>query len=169
MDTEPSGASAEHLLSLAKSELRFVSRLPAASHSELESLLFFHPDQERVSRGILESVEKYGLPRIHSDGDFLRVTVGDSMEVQSLYAIVETKENSKLVGIMIYSRVDQETLVLLHIATAHDYSSSGKHSGAMLTVRFVTELRQAAQRIKGVKSILVMYGLGAPKKIPVRE
>jgi len=149
-------------------DINFASRLPAAHRAELEALLFFHPRQSRVFPGIVESVEKYGHPRIVEEAGYLRVSVGESAEVQNLYALVRRREKAELAGALVYTRADRETLVLLHIAVKDEYSLSGRHSHQMLTMKLLAKLQEIALQIKGVRFLVVVYGKGLMKKMPVR-
>lgn len=162
-------SASEHELAARKSvdTISFSSRLPSAYLPDLESLMFFHPQQRRVSKDIVESIEKYGVPRIVAEGDFLRVCLGESFGVQNLYAIIEDGERRELVGVLIYTRVETETVVVLHIAVKEEYSLSGSHCREMLAMRLLARLREAARQIRGVRSIVLAYGPGAVQKIPV--
>lgn len=150
-------------------DLVFTSRLPVEFREELETLLFFHPRQTTFYPDIVGSVERYGSPNIAEDGGFLRLRVGESSDIQSLYAVANSGDQRQLLGVMVYLRIDVETILLLHMAVKEQYCSAGNHSDELLTLRLISELRGIARRLKGVRSILVTYG-GHPahQKIPVR-
>lgn len=59
---------------------------------------------------------------------------------------------------MIYSRVDDGNIVLLHIGVTDQYSSQGIHSDKFLVPMFIHRLRNIAKVIKDVKMITLMYG-----------
>jgi len=148
--------------------LVFSSRLAASYRAELESLLFFNAHQQDLSPHIVELVEKYGAPRIVETSGVLRLAVGESLDVQSLYALAENGENRDLVGALIYTRSDPETLLLLHIAVKEDYAAAGQRARELLTLRLLTKLREIARQLKGVRSISVLYAPGVTRGIPVR-
>jgi hypothetical protein len=148
--------------------LLFSSRLAASYRGELESLLFFNPHQQVLSPHIVELVEKYGAPRIVEQGGCLRLGVGEALDVQSLYALAENGESSDLVGALIYTRSDPETLLLLHIAVKEDYAAAGQRARELVTLRLMAKLREIARQLKGVRSISVLYAPGVTRGIPVR-
>jgi hypothetical protein len=136
----------------------FTSKLPVDYRDDLEKLLFFNAQQDRVKAGIVESVEKYGVPRIIADGEQLRVSVGKWGEVQTLFALAWHDMRWSLIGVMIYAREDHENLVLLHIGVSEDYASAGANADQMLLLRFICTLRDVARSIRGIRSVKIIYG-----------
>lgn len=61
---------------------------------------------------------------------------------------------------MVYMRTNPENIVLLHIAVKEDYSRTGIYGDEMLVLRFMTQLRGIARRIKGICSITLKYSSG---------
>jgi len=59
---------------------------------------------------------------------------------------------------MVYFRTEVETILLLHVAVKEQYCSTGNHSNELVALRMISELREIARRLKGVRSILVTYG-----------
>lgn len=149
------------------SEIIFASRLPAACREELESLMFFHPGQIQVSGAIDEAIEEYGVPQIADDGDYLRLRVGETFEVQNLFALVGNGDQTDLAGVAVYLRTDIETIVLLHIAVKEEYSFAGSRPREMVTMRMLAKLREIARQIKGVRHIVVLYGNGGRRRLEV--
>ena len=79
------------------SALAFTSVLYCAQRDELESLLFFNPNQRRVRPAIQHAVERYGQPRIAEDGGRLRVRVEGLPGVQSIFALNRSSLDRKSV------------------------------------------------------------------------
>jgi hypothetical protein len=134
--------------------LRYTSTLQPEYGDELERLMFFNPGQQTAMAAIVDSVETFGTPSVYSDGGRLRVKVEKLEEVQTLFAL----DGDTLVGVLVYSRVTVERLVVIHIAVDQDYSASGKFAQNMLVMRTLELLRNSARGIKGVESIRMMYG-----------
>jgi hypothetical protein len=132
--------------------LQYTSILNAEYNSALEELMFFNPGQENALSAILDSIDTFGPPSVYIDRERLRVKVEKLDEVQTLFALDE----SKLVGVMIYSRVLAECLSVIHIAVNEDYSSTGKYAHNMLVMRMLDLIRNNARRIKGIKTLRVI-------------
>jgi len=149
-------------------EIFFSSVLKTDYYRDLQSLLFFNPQQEKVKFNIIESLEKFGQPEIVVDADFLHVKVGSFRDVQTLFAFDNRNEGEKpeLAGVIIYVRVNEENMIVLHIAVREEYSVVGNYCDEMLVMRFITKLRDVGRRIKDVRSIVFLYDEFAPR-IPV--
>ena len=147
--------------------LQFTSVHGAKHRRELEELLFRNPRQHVVRAAIVEGIEKYGVPKIVVEHDRLRVKLESSCEVQTLFAVAASLFRSRLAGVIIYTRLDPETILLLHMAVSADYSSNGRHRKQMLALRFVEHLRAIAAQIKGVRRVRVMLGQGRVRDFAV--
>ncbi len=140
--------------------IQFTSILSIKYREDLERLLFFNPQQKKALPGIYRSINTYGLPGIVEEKERLRVSVEGLPESQTLFALVRQGDETILAGVMVYSRVSVETIVLLHIAVLEDYSRTGKYADQMLVLRLTTQLREIAKKIKGVQSITLQYASG---------
>jgi hypothetical protein len=78
--------------------LVFSSTLSADQRNELESLMFFHPEQGQLSSRINASVLTYGFPKIVNEGGNLRIGI-DGHEVQTLYAFADRGATKDLAGV----------------------------------------------------------------------
>ena len=145
----------------------FTSRLPRSYRAELGSLMFFNPQQHHVKLGIVESIERYGIPKIVENGDHLNIRTDKFIEVQALFALEGKPDDANLIGVLVYVRINSESMVVLHIGVKEEYSVFGIHSNEMLTMKLLVRLREIARQIKGVRSIAVIYGKGIIRKIPV--
>ncbi len=143
-----------------KARIGFTSSLTSEYLEDLEKLLFFNPQQKKALKGIHHSIREYGVPRISLNNGWLRVKVEELPEVQTLYALADSKERPKLAGVMVYSRVDPATIAVLHIAVKEEYSRFGARADAMLVPKFLERLRQIAKMLKGVQSIQLKYASG---------
>ena len=141
-------------------QIRFSSILGTDYRSELEELMFFNPQQNKALTGISHAISEYGVPVIVEDNGRLRISVEGLPESQTLFALDDSSEKPILAGVMVYMRTDPENLVLLHIAVHEDYSRAGIYGDEMLVWRFMTQLRDIAKRIKGIRSITLKYSSG---------
>ena len=133
---------------------RYTSTLEPGYSNELEQLLFFNPGQHSAHSAIVDSIEMFGEPFVENDGERLRVNVRKLDEAQTLFAF----DGDILAGLLVYSRVSHERLVVIHIAVSEDYSSYGKFANKLLVIRMSQQLRESARRIKGIETIRIMYG-----------
>ncbi len=140
--------------------IRFTSVLGLEYREDLEELLFFNPQQRKALTGINHSIAEYGVPNVVETAGRLRISVEGLPESQTLFALDYSEEIPILAGVMVYMRTDPENLVLLHIAVKEDYSRSGIYGDEMLVLRFMTQLRDIARRIKGVRAITLKYSSG---------
>jgi hypothetical protein len=143
----------------------FTSILKPDYSKELEQLMFFNPGQQTALSAIVDSIEMYGEPIIYNDGERLRLKVKKFDEVQILFAL----DGNILAGVLLYSRVSIERLVVIHIAVDEDYSSQGKFAKKILVMRMSQQLRESARRIKGIETIRMMYGVNRTRDYLVKR
>ena len=140
-----------------KARIGFSSVLGTDYMEDLEMLLFFNPQQGRTLSAINDSIKDYGIPHIYVEEGHLRVGLKDLPGTQTLFALEDTLDRPELVGVMVFHRVDVETIVLLHIAVRQEYSRYGSRADAGLVSRMIAELRGVARKLKGVRSIQLTY------------
>jgi hypothetical protein len=134
----------------------FTSRIAAEHRATLEELLFFNACQERVARGIVDAIDKYGPPEILVDGEWLRVKVAGLPDVQSLFVVEQA--TGRPIGAAIYTRADLEHVTVLHIGLAEEYCAGGERESVNMLLRLVKEIRRSSKRVKGVRRLSVHYG-----------
>ncbi len=137
--------------------MRITSRLGVEYHDDLEDLLFFNPCQSRVRSRIAQAVEQFGLPAIREDGDLLRIELEHLGECQTLYAIDEQDEGEVLAGVIVFFRVPEDTLLLLHVAIGSDYAAGGDRSTEQLSLQLIRVLENVASCIRGVRRVAFQY------------
>ena len=142
------------------SQITFTSVLGRRHRRELERLLFLNPRQHRVRSAILEAVEKYGIPKVVEDQGRLRVSLDSGRDVQTLFAIGHTALRSRLAGVMVYTRLQTEIILLLHVAVTRDYAWGGHDAQQRLALRLVERLRIIARQVKGVRVVRLILGNG---------
>ena len=142
--------------------LVFSSSLNSDQRDELESLMFFHPEQEQHTTSINASILSYGFPKIVEEGGSLRIGI-EGLEVQTLYAFVDRGAKKDLAGVLVYTRVHDDTLVLLHMAVRPEFCYSIGYKNELVLVRILAQLRAIARRIRGIKKLSILY---ADKEIP---
>ena len=126
------GADQEHWGTLAPGPVQegfvnlvFSSRVPSQCRSALEDLLFFNPRQYRVREGIINSLEKFGHPRLEEGPNGLSVRVGDQ-EAQTLFAFDRDRSSSEPVGVVVFVRTAPADIAIMHIAVHPDYALQGR-------------------------------------------
>jgi hypothetical protein len=142
--------------------LVFSSSLSSDLRDELESLTFFHPEQGQHISSINASIISYGFPKIIDERGTLRIGI-EGLEVQTLYAFVDRGAKKDLAGVLVYTRVHDDTLVLLHMAVRPEFCYSIGYKNELVLVRILAQLRSIAKRIKGIKKLSILY---ADKEIP---
>ncbi len=143
--------------------ITFSSVLPPSRQDELAELLFFNVQQHRVRNDIVNAIEQYGVPEIVVDDQSLRVHVGQLGEVQSVFAL--TRNTGKLIGVMLYARVSETKLVLLHIGIDPRFGSASKGREQLLALRLISQLRATAKTIRGITTLEILYGNSTTVKV----
>ena len=142
--------------------LVFSSSLNSDQRDELESLMFFHPEQGQHTSSINASIQSYGFPKVIEEGGHLRIGI-EGLEVQTLYAFVDRGAKKDLAGVLVYTRVHDDTLVLLHMAVRPEFCYSIGYKNELVLIRILAQLRAIAKRIRGIKKLSILY---ADKEIP---
>ncbi len=136
--------------------LVYSSRVPSQCRAALEDLLFFNPQQHRVRDGILESLEKFGQPRLEESADGLSVRVG-RQEAQTLFAYDRDRRAADPVGLVVFIRTSGTDISIMHVAVHPDYSLHGRYKGVGLGATLVEKVKEIASRIVGIKRIVFFY------------
>jgi hypothetical protein len=136
--------------------LNFSSILPVDRRDELEAMMFFNPQQGDHESSINASILSYGFPKIIQEGDYLRIGI-EGKEVQTLYAFVHRGKLEELAGVIVYTRISPDTLVLLHMAVKPEYSYADGYKNELVLVRMLAQIRSIAKRIQGVKNLSIAY------------
>jgi hypothetical protein len=131
--------------------------LPTAYRDELDRIVFFNPEQSRVTTPLLDSVQRYGVPLVVEDGALLRFCVPAFGTVQSLYAFDESEQTARLVGVVMFVRETADTMLLLHLAVHEDYASGGNRADAWVAPRLLAAVRSACRRTRGVTTLRMLY------------
>ncbi len=140
-----------------KKKVHFTSLIKKEYKGDLEKVMFFNPQQGKISPDIVESIDRFGEPRIIIEGNHLRIEVGSFTDVQSLFAFNGDSENAKLIGFMIYTRTDFRNIMILQIAVSEEYSFTGEHRNQKLVIQFITKLRDIGRLLKGLETITLIY------------
>jgi hypothetical protein len=134
----------------------FSSRVPAECRVALEELLFFNPRQHRVREGILDSLNRFGHPRLEQTATGLSVLVGNH-EAQTLFAFDRERRGKDPVGVVVFLRTAPEEIAIAHVAVHSDYALQGSAAGLGLGVALVEKVKEIAARIVGVRRIVFFY------------
>jgi hypothetical protein len=134
----------------------FSSRVPSECRSELEDLLFFNPRQHLVREGIIDSLARFGHPRVEETPNGLSVRVGDH-EAQTLFAFDPAKKTKGPVGAVVFLRTTPEEIAIVHVAVDDKYALHGIEAGVGLGVTLVEKVKEIASRIVGIKRIAFFY------------
>ena len=144
--------------------IRFTSVLPVSYRDELERVVFFNPNQDRVAVPLVDVVRRYGVPSIVEDGGTLRFRVPAFGLVQSLYALDETEQPLRLAGVAMFMRESADTMLLLHLAVHEAYAFGGAFVQAWVTPRLLAVVRRACLRVRGLETLRMLY----PQEIQIR-
>jgi hypothetical protein len=137
--------------------ITFASKVAIEHREALERLLFFNGCQQRVARGIVDVIDRFGPPEIVVDGEGLRVQVSElSSGVQSLFAL--DANTGRPLGVAVYLRADLEHVTVLHLGLSEEYCSGGERQSINLLLRLMKEVRRSSRRVKGVRRLSVAYG-----------
>lgn len=151
------------------SKIVFSSVLNSDYYDDLEKLMFFNPQQEKVRNEVISAVERYGQPKIYREGDRLRIGVGSFLMVQALFALNGQKADRELLGMIAYMRENPDNMAILHIVVREDYSAVGIHGNEMLLMHLIDRVREIAAKIKGISCVTLAYKSEKITKIPVKH
>lgn len=150
-------------------QVTFVSSLPVEHHHQLEALLFFNGRQDRVRKGIVTAIDRYGPPEIVNDGNSLRVRVAGPSEAQCLFALERDGKVSRPVGLILYVRDSFERITVLHLVVAEAYAAGGPHAKYNLLLRLVQAVKRVARCTSGIRHVELIYSeKHKPKSRPHR-
>ena len=150
-------------------DIAFASTVAINHREELENLLFFNANQSKVTKSILESIRRYGEPRIAIEGDRLQIVVGHVSDVQVLYAIAGAAKSARIVGVVIYVRDRSENLTIVHLAVAPLYIMAPSGSESSLALQLFSQVLAIARRIKGIRTVTIINRSGKSVSIKATE
>ncbi len=128
------------------------SKLAASQRAALEQVLFFNENQYRVRDGIEQSIATYGVPEISEQDGHLRIRVGTTEGVQSLFAV---SADGAPVGVAVFVPVAEDRFVILHLVVAAP--AAGERANSFILIKLMHEIRGAARRTRGVDRIELVY------------
>ena len=136
--------------------LVFTSKAMKDARPALEELFFFNPRQYRVREGIVNSLGKFGHPRIEDTANGLSIRVGNN-EAQTLFAFDGGRSDNNPVGIVIFMRTSPDEISVMHLAVHPDYALQGRRAGLGLGLVLIEKVKEIASRIVGVRRIVLHY------------
>lgn len=149
------------------SQIFWSSALPPRYRGDLETLMFFHPKQNKFRRAVSELVARYGNPKIVEERGILRLQIGKEAIAQTLFCF-DRPVDGDLIGVVVYSRESREHLAIIHLAVKEDYTISGRYGDRLLVLRLIQKVQEIGARLKGIKWIEILYDRSG-RKIPVRH
>lgn len=117
--------------------------------------MFFNACQERVSACIADAVDRFGVPEIVREGERLRIRMPGLPSVQNLFAI--EAHSGRPVGVAVYARQDIEHVTVVHLGVAAEFASGGVRADEQLLLKLLREVRSSTRRVKGVRSVQLLY------------
>lgn len=136
--------------------IRFSSKVPRGSLEALKELIYLNPHQARDEEGILRALAEYGHPKIHEVAEELRIHVGDHVP-QSIFAYDEADGSGHPVGVVIFTRIDQETISIIHISVDPDYSMLGGRDEYGVGARLIQEVIRIGGKVTGINYVSLQY------------
>ncbi len=118
--------------------------------------MFFNPRQFRAREGIVNSLEKFGHPRLVETNDGLSVRVADH-EAQTLFVFDKDRLGNDPIGVVVFLRTSSAEVAIMHVAVNPDYSLQGEHFGIGLGIILVEKVKEIAARIAGVERVIFFY------------
>ena len=146
--------------------VRLCAELGPEWKSAVEDLLFFNPQQALVERQILQTIHAFGLPRVLISGQSLRIVVGKSLIVGTLFAMVRQNDREQLAGLVLFLRHGTD-MICLHLSVDEMYTQRGIHSKMEIAARLLDEVRRIGIRIAGVDYLGIYYKRNGWYKIPL--
>lgn len=135
----------------------FTSMLKKSFRTELESILFFNPNQLGYLKDINASLETFGYLKVIEEHDNLKIIIPAFSDIRYLFALDSEKDDARLIGLLIFFRENIEEIIVLHVAVIGECSSLGVYSDELVVIRLINELKKICKRIKGIKYIKLFY------------
>ena len=136
--------------------LVFLSKITKDARPALEDLFFFNPRQHRVREGIVNSLEKFGHPRIVETANSLSIQVGDN-ETQTLFVFDQDRPKGGPIGVVAFIRTSPTDIAIMHIAVHPDYGLQGRYADLGLGLVLIDKIKEIASRIVGIRRIVLYY------------
>ena len=136
--------------------LIFTTKVSKQSRPVIEELMFFNPSQHRVREGIINSLAKFGYPRLEESGDHLVVRVGDS-DAQTLFVYDQDSRRREPIGMVAFLRTSPSEIAIMHIAVHADYALQNRKHDLGLGIILIEKVKEIAARIVGVEKIIFFY------------
>jgi hypothetical protein len=135
----------------------FTSHVSIKHQAALEKILYFNALQNRYRDVINTSIQQYGQPKLTIEDGRIRLYMETLEDIQSIFAMDGETEDSSVLGVLLYHRVEYEGLIILHIAIDEQCSFEGEYSNEFIVMRLILQLKTIAKNIRGVKKIKIAY------------
>jgi hypothetical protein len=143
---------------MVERDIVFLSSLPQENHLQLESLLFFNRQQDKVRPGIVDAIARYGAPEIVPGPNGLKVRVAGPVEVQCLFAVERRRDGrNRPVGLILYTRDSFERITVMHLVVAEEFGAGGPRADQHLLLRLVQAVKRVARRTSGIRHVELLY------------
>lgn len=139
--------------------IEFSSSVPVQMRGAVEELFFFNKRQAIALMGIRQSIQRFGTPEIVEEEGRLRIAVG-GWGMQCLFAQSASLLPNRLVGVVLFLRMEPEVITVTHLAVDPVYTLHSGGSGEGIGTVLIEEVREIARRIKGVQRVELPYRRG---------
>jgi hypothetical protein len=146
--------------------VRLCAELTPEWKESVEELLFFNSQQAQIEKQILESIQAFGLPRVVLHDGVLRIVVGGSIVVGTLFALVNQGDAEQLAGLLLFLRRANE-LICVHLSIDELFTMRGPYAELKVTVCLLDELRHIGTRIAGVEYMAIYYKRNGWYRLPL--
>ena len=143
-----------------RTRIGFSSVLASDYQEDLEKLLFFNPQQSQTLPYIRRLIPTVRRPSIYTQDGRLRIRIEDLPRTPDPSLPWRIRISRRSGRVMVFCRVNLDTVVLVHIAVLEEYSRFGARADAGLVAKMISELRAVARKLKGVRSIELKYAKG---------
>jgi hypothetical protein len=167
--TEQPDWHAQPVTPASQPEYVITSRLSSTFRDQLEDLVYFHPSQHRVHRGILSAIRDYGKPSIvPGPDDSIQVLLGNDRTVQTLFAIGQGPNEGELLGITVFTRTDEKHFLMIHLAVKEEYAMLAMRARSSIALSLVDELKRILRQVKGAEFLRLLYANEVYMDLPLR-
>ena len=137
--------------------LAFKSNLALDYKDNLDRIFFFNHNQYKYIDRINKSIDEFSMPVLKEEEDRVSITFREEWMGQTLHILDGIATNSELVGVIMYTRKDRETITIVHFVLHEECSRIFKTDRINIALLVYQGLTEIFETIKGISKVHIYY------------